>query len=124
MGQREAMASTFTPRRLSQEQIESLAHQLANTPANDPVLQQAQQLQEGDWVEFDPAYEGLTAARVAWVGVNGRLLFSDSAGGGHVSLDCERLTAGMRAGHARISEQSLTHKAMLRLKVNLPAYPG
>jgi len=124
VGQREAVVSTFTPRRVSREQIESLAHQLADTPANDPVLQQAQQLLEGDWVDFDPAYEGLTTARVAWVGVHGYLLFCDSAGEQRFSLDCDQLAIEMRAGRAHIPEQSLTRKAMLRLKTNLSASPG
>ncbi|HWR77866.1 MAG TPA: DUF1631 family protein [Thiobacillus sp.] len=124
MGQREAVVSTFTPRRVSREQIESFAHQLANTPATDPVLHQAQQLLEGDWVDFDPAYEGLTTARVAWVGVHGYLLFCDSEGEQRFSLDCDRLATEMRAGRARIPEQSLTRKAMLRLKTNLSASPG
>ena len=124
MGQREAVVSTFTPRRVSREQIESLARQFADTPVNDPVLQRARQLREGDWVDFDPAYEGLTTARVAWVGVSGHLLFCDSAGGRYFSLDCEWLTAEMRAGRASIPEQSLTRKAMLRLKTNLSATPG
>ena len=119
LGQHEAMVSTFTPRRVSREQIESLARQFADTPDNDPVLQQARQLREGDWVDFDPAYEGQTTARVAWVGVNGHLLFCDSAGGRYFSLDCERLAAEMHAGRARIPEQSLTRKAMLRLKAHL-----
>lgn len=123
-GQREMVVSSFTPRRVSREQIESLAHQLADTPADDPVLQQAQQLREGDWMDFDPAYDGLTAARVAWVGVNGHLLFGDSAGGRYVSLSCERLATEMRAGRARIPERSLTRKAMLRLKENWLASLG
>lgn len=124
LGQPERGVGSFTPRRVSLAQIESLAPQFADTPANDPALQQAQQLREGDWVDFDPACEGLTAARVLWVGVNGRLLFCDSAGGRPVALDCKRLAAEMRTGRARIPEQSLTRKAMLRLKENLPASPG
>jgi len=123
LGKRERVVSSFTPRRVSREQIESLAHQIANTPAEDPVLQQAQQLREGDWMDFDPAYEGLTAARVAWMGVN-HLLFGDSAGGRYVSLGCERLATEMRAGRARIAERSLTRKAMLRLKENWLASLG
>ena len=123
-GQRSTVVSTFTPRRVSQEQIESLAHQLAETPANDHVLQQAQQLLEGDWVDFDPPYEGLTTARVAWVGVHGYLLFCDSSGEQRFSLDCGRLAAEMRAGRACILEQSLTRKAMLQLKTRLSAGPA
>ena len=124
LGQRERMISSFTPRRVSREQIESLTPRFADIPTNDSALQQAQQLREGDWIDFDPAYEGLTAARVLWVGVNGHLLFCDSAGGRPVALDCERIAAEMRAGRARIPEQSLTRKAMLRLKENLPTRPG
>ncbi|HQS82249.1 MAG TPA: DUF1631 family protein [Thiobacillus sp.] len=122
LGQRERMISSFTPRRVS-EQIESLAPQFTDTPGNDSALQQALQLREGDWIDFDPAYEGLTAARALWVGVNGHLLFCDSAGGRPVALGCEQIAAEMRAGRARIPEQSLTRKAMLRLKENLPASP-
>ncbi|HSJ79624.1 MAG TPA: DUF1631 family protein [Thiobacillus sp.] len=124
LGQHERVISSFTPRRVSREQIESLAPQFADTPANDSALKQAQQLREGDWIDFDPAYEGLTAAHALWVGVNGHLLFCDSAGGRPVALDCERIAAEIRAGRARIPEQSLTRKAMLRLKENLPARPG
>jgi len=124
VGQREAVVNTFTPRHVSREQVESLAHQLADVPANDPILQQAQQLLEGDWVDFDPPYEGLATARVAWVGVHGYLLFCDSAGEQRFSFDCGRLAAEMRAGRACILEQSLTRKAMLRLKTHFSASPG
>lgn len=124
MGQREAMVSTFTPQRVSQAQIESLAHQLADSPADDPALQQTQQLLEGDWVDFDPPYEGLATARVAWVGVRGYLLFCDSEGEQRFSLDCDRLAVEIRAGRAHIPEQSLTRKAMLRLKTHLSTALG
>ena len=124
VGQREAVVSTFTPQRVSQQQIESLANQMAVTPENDLVLQQAQQLLEGDWVDFDPPFEGLTTARVVWVGVHGYLLFCDSEGEQRFSLDCDRLAAEIRAGRAQIPEQSLTRKAMLRLKTHLSASPG
>lgn len=124
LGQRERMIGSFTPRRVSREQIESLAPRFADTPANDSALQQAQQLREGDWIDFDPSYAGLRAARTLWVGVNGHLLFCDSAGGRPVALDCERIAAEIRAGRARIPEQSLTRKAMLHLKENLPTRPG
>jgi hypothetical protein len=124
VGHREAVVSAFTPRRVSQAQIESLAHQLADTPTHDPVLQQTQQLLEGDWVDFDPPYDGLTTARVAWVGVQGYLLFCDSEGEQRFSLDCDRLAAEIRAGRAQIPEQSLTRKAMLRLKTHLSAAAG
>jgi hypothetical protein len=124
VGQREAVVSTFEPRRVSQTQIESLARQVAGTPTHDPVLLQTQQLQEGDWVDFDPPFDGLTTARVAWVGVHGYLLFCDSEGEQRFSLDCDRLAAEIRAGRAQIPEQSLTRKAMLRLKTHLSAEPG
>jgi len=124
MGQREDVVSMFTPQRVSPEQIESLAHQFTDMPASDPALQQAQQLLEGDWVDFAPPYEGLATARVAWVGVRGYLLFCDSAGEQRFSLDCDRLATEIRAGRAHIPEQSLTRKAMLRLKTHLPTTPG
>jgi hypothetical protein len=124
MGQREAVISTFTPQRVSQAQIESFAHQLADMPASNSALQQAQQLLEGDWVDFDPPYEGLATVRVAWVGVHGFLLFCDSEGEQRFSFDCDRLAAEIRAGRAQIPEQSLTRKAMLRLKTHLASAPG
>ena len=124
VGQREAVVSTFTPRRFSQERIESLARQLADTPANDPALQQAQQLLEGDWVDFDPPFDGLAPARVAWVGVHGYLLFCDSEEERRFSLDCEQLATEIRAGRAHIPEQSLTRKAMLRLETQLLDSPA
>ena len=114
----------FTPLRVSQEQLESLARQLPDVQENDPALQQSQQLIEGDWVDFDPPYEGLATARVAWVGVRGYLLFCDSEGEQRFSLDCERLATEIRAGRARIPEQSLTRNAMLRLKTRLTADPA
>jgi hypothetical protein len=112
-------ASSFVPQRVSQEEIESLAHRLADTPADDPVLQQAQQLLEGDWVDFDPPFNGLATARVAWVGIHGYLLFCDSEEERRFSLDCEQLAVEIRAGRAHIPEQSLTRKAMLRLEVQM-----
>jgi len=124
VGRREAMVSTYVSQRVSREEIESLAHQLADTPADDPILQQAQQLLEGDWVDFDPPFEGLATARVAWVGVHGYLLFCDSAEEQRFSLDCEQLATEVRAGHARIPEQSLTRKAMLRLETQLLNHSG
>lgn len=119
MGQQEDRISTFVPQRVSLEEIESLTHRLTDTPPQDPALQQAQQLLEGDWVDFDPPFEGLTTARVAWVGVHGYLLFCDGDGERRFSLDCSRLAAELRAGRAQIPEQSLTRKAMLRLKTQL-----
>lgn len=124
VGQREAVVRRFTPLRVSQEQIESLARQLPDAQENDSALQQSQQLIEGDWVDFDPPYDGLATARVAWVGVRGYLLFCDSEGEQRFSLDCERLATEIRAGRARIPEQSLTRSAMLRLKTRLTADPA
>jgi hypothetical protein len=123
VGQQETRVSAFVPRHVSLEQIESLAHQASAIPENDPDLQQAQQLLEGDWVDFDPPFEGLATARVAWVGVKGYLLFCDSQGERYFSLDCDRLAAEIRAGRARIPEQSLTRKAMLRLKTHVSSLP-
>jgi hypothetical protein len=54
---------------------------------------------------------------------HGYLLFCDSAGEQRFSLDCDRLAAEIRAGRARIPEQSLTGRAMLRLKTQLSASP-
>ncbi|WP_018077869.1 DUF1631 family protein [Thiobacillus denitrificans] len=118
-GQQNAVASPFVPAHVSRAGIESLTRQLPATPPNDPILKQAQQLLEGDWVDFDPPFEGLAIARVAWVGVHGYLLFCDREGEQRFSLDCARLAAEIRAGHAQIPEQSLTRKAMLRLKMQL-----
>jgi len=74
---------------------------------------------EGDWVDFDPPYEGLATARVAWVGVRGYMLFCYSEREPPFSLDCEGLAVEIRPGRARIPEQSLTRNAMLRLKDSL-----
>jgi hypothetical protein len=124
MGQREAVVSNFTPLHVTQAQIESLARQLPDEPEADPALKQAQQLIEGDWVDFDPPYDGLATARVAWVGVRGYLLFCDSEGEQRFSLDCEHLADEIRAGRAHIPEQSLTRNAMLRLKTRLTGEPS
>jgi Protein of unknown function (DUF1631) len=118
-GRREARISTFTPQRILQAQIEARARQSPDTQENDSALQQAQQLVEGDWVDFDPPFEGLATARVAWVGVRGYLLFCDSAGEQRFSLDCEQLAAEIRTGRAYVPEQSLTRNAMLRLRTSL-----
>ena len=91
---------------------------------HDDALQQAQQLLEGDWVDFSPPYEGLPTARVAWVGVRGYLLFCDSEGEQRFSFDCERLAAEIRAGRASIPEHSLTRKAFLRMKASLEPVPS
>ncbi|MHB1216361.1 MAG: DUF1631 family protein [Thiobacillus sp.] len=123
LGQREVVVSQFAPYSVAREQIESRARQFADLPADDPILQQAQQVREGDWADFDPAYEGLTTACVAWVGVRGRLLFCGSACGRFFSLDREQLVAELRAGRACIPEQSLTRRAMLSFKANGSAKP-
>ncbi len=119
MGQQETRVNTFTPRPVSQDEIDSFAHGLTDAPSDDAALQQAEQLLEGDWVDFDPPYEGLATARVAWVGVRGYMLFCAGEGEQRFSLDSDQLAAEMRAGRARIPEQSLTRKAMLRLKSQL-----
>ncbi len=119
LGHREARVSTFTPQRITQAQIESFAGQTPDPQANDPVLHQVQQLIEGDWVDFNPSCEGLATARVAWAGVRGHLLLCDSEGEQCFSLNRDRLAAEIRAGRARIPEQSLTRNAMLRLKDSL-----
>ncbi|MDO9466473.1 MAG: DUF1631 family protein [Thiobacillus sp.] len=123
VGQRETTVSRFTPRQVTPEQIESLAREREDTP-DDDALQQAQQLLEGDWVDFAPPYEGLATARVAWVGLRGYLLFCDSEGEQRFSFDCERLAAEIRAGRAHIPEHSLTRKAFLRLRSSLEPIPG
>lgn len=119
MGQQETRVSTFTPKLVSQEEIDSFANRLADEPSDDAALLQTEQLMEGDWVDFDPPYEGLATARVAWVGVRGYMLFCDSEGEQRFSLDCDQLAVEIRAGRAHIPEQSLTRKAMLRLKTHL-----
>jgi hypothetical protein len=120
LGRREDAVSRFVPLRVTQSDIESLAQRQAGMPAADAAERQANALQEGDWVDFDPPYEELATARVAWVGVQGYLLFCDAAGETRFSLDSERLATEVRAGRARIPEQSLTRKAMLRLHARLP----
>ena len=124
MGPQETRVSTFTPKLVSQEEIDSFARRLTDEPSDDAAQLQAEQLMEGDWVDFDPPYEGLPTARVAWVGVRGYMLFCDSDGEQRFSLDCDRLAAEIRAGHAHIPEQSLTRKAMLRLKSQLTNSPA
>ncbi len=79
-GQQDTAVSPFEPPHVSRAGIKSLTLQLPATPSSDTILQQAQQLLEGDWVDFDPPFEGLATARVAWVGVHGYLLFCDSEG--------------------------------------------
>lgn len=124
MGQQETRISTFTPRIVLQEEIDSFAHRLTDAPSDDAIQQQAEQLLEGDWVDFDPPYEGLPTARVTWVGVRGYMLFCDGEGEQRFSLDSDKLAAEIRAGRAHIPEQSLTRKAMLRLKTHLASSPA
>jgi hypothetical protein len=119
LGRQEAALSRFVPESLSAREIESMSRKFADQPSDDILLQQTEALLEGDWVDFDPPYEGLDTARVAWVGVRGYLLFCDSAGEQRFSLDCDRLADEIRAGRATIPEQSLTRKAMLRLKTQI-----
>lgn len=123
-GQEEARLSAFEPQRASGESLDPLEQGITETSPDDPNLQQAQQLLEGDWVDFDPPYEGMDTARVAWVGVHGYLLFCDSEGEQRFSLDCDRLAEEIRAGRACIPELSLTRKAMLRLKTHLLSPPA
>ncbi len=124
LGQQEAAVSSFVPQHVSQSEIESLARRLVGTASIDPVEEQTNALQEGDWVDFDPPYEGLTTARVAWVGVHGYMLFCDSEGETRFSLDGDQLATEIRAGRASIPEQSLTRKAMLRLHTQLQTSPA
>lgn len=121
MGRQEVTLSRFVPEQVSQAELESLARRMAGTPSVDPVEQQVRDLLEGDWVDFDPPYEGLATVRVAWVGVHGYMLFCDSEGETRFSLDSEQLVAEINAGRASIPEQSLTRKAMLRLHTQLQA---
>jgi hypothetical protein len=112
---------TFRPQPVSADSSDTLARQLASPGIDDPILRQAQQLHEGDWVEFEPPYQGLAAARVAWMGVGGHLLLCGDTEAQRFSLDCAQLAAEVRAGRARIPEQSLTRRAMLRLKSKIHA---
>lgn len=122
VGRPQPMVAGLVAQPVSLERIQPLAHQLKNALQDaDPIRQQAWQLQEGDWVDFDPPREGLATARVAWVGVHGYMLFCDSAGEQRFSLDSDRLAEEVGAGRAQIPEQSLTRKAMLRLKTRLSA---
>ena len=123
MAQREGTVSTFVPR-ASQVQIESLAQHVPDEPLGQSLQQQTQQLREGDWVDFEPAYQGLTSARVAWVGADGRLLFCDSEGEHAFSLDHVQFVAEMRAGRACVPEQSITRKALQCLASRIATGPG
>lgn len=124
LGRQQAAVQHFVPQTASDPDIEAAVRHLAEIPAPDPALRQAEALLEGDWVDFDPPYEGLDTARVGWVGVHGYLLFSDSEGETRFSLDSERLAIEIRAGRASIPEQSLTRKAMLRLETKIRSSPA
>lgn len=76
---------------------------------------------EGDWVDFDPPYEGLATARVAWIGLGGSLLFSDGPGEQRFSLEREQLAEAFASGRAHIPERSLTAKALRDMKPRLTA---
>lgn len=120
MAQPEETASTFV-RRASQTQIESLAQRVPDEPFPESHHQQTQQLRAGDWVDFQPPFQGLASARVVWAGVNGHLLLCDSEQGRSLALDYAHLVDEMRAGRACIPEQSITRKAMLRLASRMAA---
>lgn len=115
----ETPVSHFEPSFVASSSLEAQARRAGQAVAPDPAWQQADALREGDWVDFTPPYEGLDTARVAWVGVQGYLLFCDSEGETRFSLDSAQLAEAIRAGHAAIPEQSLTRKAMLRLREHL-----
>ncbi len=119
LGQPETLVSHFIPQTAARTDIASAMQELSETQAPDPALREAEALLEGDWVDFDPPYEGLSTARVAWVGVHGYFLFCDSDGETRFSLDDAQLADEIRAGRASIPEQSLTRKAMLRLRTQL-----
>jgi hypothetical protein len=80
---------------------------------------QVRQLREGDWVDFNPPYQGFASVRLAWVGVRGYMLFTDEEGDRRFSIDHAALSAEMRAGRASAPDLSLTRKAMLRLRQQL-----
>lgn len=113
---REAPVSHFEPAYLPASSLEAKTRHTVMAASPDMAWQQADALREGDWVDFSPPYEGLDTARVAWVGVQGYLLFCDSGGETRFSLDSAQLADAIRAGHASVPEQSLTRKAMLRLR--------
>jgi hypothetical protein len=115
------VTSAFRPQAVSADGSDTLAGQLASPEPDDSILRQAQQLHEGDWMEFEPPYQGLAAARVVWMGVRGHMLLCGAAEAQHFSLDCTQLAAEIRAGRARLPEQSLTRRAMLRLKSQIHA---
>lgn len=113
-GRREPRIDAFAPRQRS-------ANPHSSARQADAALEQCRRLLEGDWVAFDPPYAGLATARVAWAGTQGHLLLCDSAGRHPLALDRDALATEVRAGRVRIPEQSLTRKALLRLKTQLTA---
>ncbi|MCA1926728.1 MAG: DUF1631 domain-containing protein, partial [Thiobacillus sp.] len=115
----ETPVSHFEPSFAALSNREAQGRHAVEPAPPDQARQQADSLREGDWVDFDPPYEGLDTARVAWVGVRGYLLFCDSEGETRFSLDSAQLAEAIRAGHAAIPEQSLTRKAMFYLRENL-----
>lgn len=120
----EVPVSHFEPAFAPVASLEAQARRAGSLPTPDRALEQAETLQEGDWVDFHPAWDGLATARVAWVGVQGYLLFCDSEGETRFSLDSGQLAEAIRAGQASIPEQSLTRKAMLRLREQFESPPS
>jgi len=88
-------------------------------PVDDEHDVQARQLREGDWVDFNPPYQGFASVRLAWVGVRGYMLFTDEEGDRRLSIDHYIMASEMRAGRASAPDLSLTRKAMLRLRQQL-----
>lgn len=113
MGENAPLTSAFVPQSRPREELEALAQLVED---NDPHLEQASQLREGDWVDFNPPFHGMDSARVAWVGLQGYLLFCDDHGDQRFSTDTTLLAAELRAGHATIVDLALTRKAMLRVR--------
>ena len=120
----EAPVSHFEPAFVPPSSLEAHARRAGTAEPSDLAWQQADSLREGDWVDFSPPYEGLDTARVTWVGVQGYLLFCDSEGETRFSMDSEQLAVAIRSGQASVPEQSLTRKAMLRLREQLQSPAG
>lgn len=118
-GRQMAMTNRFEPRQTSLDEIAVLARHTANTAAPDAVIQQIETLMEGDWIDFHPAWEGLSTARIAWVGLHGYLLLCDASGDTRLSTDSAQLTDAIRSGEASIPEPSVTRRAMLRVRDDL-----
>ncbi|MEQ1662825.1 MAG: DUF1631 family protein [Thiobacillus sp.] len=118
MGENAPLTSEFVPLSRSREELEALAQQIEE---DDPYLEQADQLREGDWIDFKPPFNGMDSARVAWVGLQGYLLFCDDHGDQRFSTDTPTLSTELRAGRAVIADLALTRKAMLRVREALEA---